>query len=92
MSRNLVEMLVSDVSYGSRCNIQLCRIVDITNLPMDLTGVLKKPNGNTVHWSITPSLVKETTRAVQMVEVILVHLTSPKVHIGDLKIRPEVTG
>lgn len=43
-----------------------------------------------MHWRITPSFVKEPTSSIQMIEIVLVDLATPKVHVGNLKVTPEV--
>ncbi len=45
-----------------------------------------------MHRRITPSLVEEASRAVQMIEVILIRLTPPETHICDLEIGPKMAG
>lgn len=57
---------------------------------MDFALVFKKTQGNTVDWGITPSLIEKATSAVKVVKVVLVFLASPEVHIGNLKIAPEM--
>lgn len=59
--------------------------------PMNLTGILKQPQRNTMHRRITPPLVKEPTRTIQMCKILLIRLTPPKAHISDFKITPEMT-
>lgn len=58
---------------------------------MNLARVLKETQGNTVNGRVTPTLVEEATGAVQVVEIILVRLAAPKVHIANLKVAPKVT-
>lgn len=58
---------------------------------MDLAFILEQPQRNTMHWSIPPSLVKEPSRAIQMLEIILISFRSPKFHICDFEITPEMT-
>ena len=57
---------------------------------MDLARVLEKTQGNTVNGRVTPTLVEEATGTVQVVEIVLVRLAAPKVHITNLKVAPEV--
>ena len=45
-----------------------------------------------MHRSITPAFIKEPSRSVKMLKVILVSLATPKVHIGNLKVAPKMTG
>lgn len=58
---------------------------------MNAVLVLEQTKSNTVHRCVSPSLVKEAACPVQMVEVVLIRLTPPKVHIANLKITPKVT-
>lgn len=62
------------------------------NLPVNLARILKQTQSNTVHRRIAPSFVEEPTGPVEVSEIVLVDLTSPEGQIGNLKIRPEVTG
>ncbi len=55
------------------------------------TRILKQPQRYRMHRRIPPSLIKEPPSAIQMVEIVLIHLTPPKVHIRDLEIAPEMT-
>lgn len=41
--------------------------------------------------SVAPSLVEETACPIQVVEVLLVRPASPKLHVANLKVRPEMT-
>ena len=59
---------------------------------MDFTSVLKQAQRNRMDRGIPPSLVEEAPCSVQVVEVIFVRLASPKFHIGDLEVGPEMTG
>jgi len=59
---------------------------------VDFTSVLKQAQSNGVNRCVAPSLVEEASCSVEVVEVILVRLTSPKLHIRDLEVRPEMTG
>lgn len=43
-----------------------------------------------MHRSITPSLIKEASSAVQVIEVVLISLTPPKVHVRNLEVTPEM--
>lgn len=62
----------------------------MNNLPMDLARVLKEAEGDAVDGRITPALVEETTCTVEVVEIVLIRLASPKLHVGDFKVAPEV--
>lgn len=62
------------------------------NIPVYATCILKQPQSYRMHWRIPPPLVKKPARAIQMLEVILVRLTPPKLHICDFEIAPEMTG
>lgn len=44
-----------------------------------------------MHRSISPSLVKESPGAIQMLEIFLVYLAPPKFHVSNLEIAPEMT-
>ena len=70
------------------------RVIDFaTNrrcLPVDLARILEQPQRNTVHRSITPSLIEESTSAVQMIEVILIRLAAVEIQIPNLEVAPEV--
>lgn len=57
---------------------------------MNLALVLEQTKRDTVDGCVTPSLIEETTSAVQVIEVVLVDLATPKVHVGNLKVAPEV--
>lgn len=59
---------------------------------MYLIAVLKQAQSNTMDWCVAPALVKEATRAVQVVKVVLIHFATPEIHISDLKVAPEMTG
>lgn len=45
-----------------------------------------------MHRGISPSLIEEPASSIQMRKVVFVRLASPEIHIGNLKITPEVTG
>ena len=60
-------------------------------LPMDLAFVLEQPQRNTVHRRISPSLVEETTRSIQVLEVLFILLGTPKLHVRNLEIAPKMT-
>ena len=55
---------------------------------MDLFLLEHETCGNRVHWSITPSLVKETTVLVQSIKVINVRLRAQPVQATNLKVGP----
>lgn len=44
-----------------------------------------------MHGRIPPPLIKEPPRTIQMVEIILIRPTPPKLHVRDLEIAPEMT-
>lgn len=44
-----------------------------------------------MYWCIAPPFVKEAPSTVEMLKVILIWLAAPKLHVGNLKIAPEVT-
>ena len=58
---------------------------------MDLAFILEQPQRNTMHGSISPSLIKEPPRAIQMLEVIFISFRPPKFHVCDFEITPEMT-
>lgn len=58
---------------------------------MNFALVLKQAKTDTVDGSIAPSLVEEAARSIQVIEVVLVRFASPKVHIRNLKVAPEMT-
>lgn len=41
---------------------------------------------------IAPSLVEEASRAVKVLEIVLVSLAPPELHVSNLKVAPEVAG
>ena len=45
-----------------------------------------------MHGRIAPPLVEKAARSIQVVEIILVPLAPPELHIRDLEIAPEMTG
>lgn len=59
---------------------------------MDFAGIFKKTQRNRVDWRITPSLIKESTSTIKVIEISLIGFTAKKVHIANLKIRPEMAG
>jgi len=62
----------------------------LKNLPMNTVRVLKQTKSNAVDWGVAPPLIKETTSAVQVVEIVLVCLAPPEAHVGNLKVTPKV--
>lgn len=44
-----------------------------------------------VYRCVTPALIVEATLFVEVVEELGVGFASPKVHVGDLEVTPEVT-
>ena len=63
-----------------------------TDVPMNPARVFKKTQCDAVYGGVTPTLVEKATGAIQVVEIVLVGLTSPKVHVSNLEVAPEVTG
>lgn len=59
---------------------------------MNALRIGEQTKTNAVHWCVAPALVEETARSVEMLEVCLVLLRTPEVHIRDLEIAPEMTG
>jgi hypothetical protein len=58
---------------------------------MNLILILKQSQPNRMNRGITPSLIEKPTRAIKVFKVSLIRLSSPESHIGNLKVRPEVT-
>jgi len=58
---------------------------------VNLVLVLKQTKSNAVDRSIAPAFVKEATSPVQMIKIVLIGLAAPEIHIGDLKVAPEMT-
>lgn len=58
---------------------------------MDPTLVLEQAKRNTVYRSISPTLVEEATSSVEVIEVVLVRLAPPEVHVANFEVAPEVT-
>ena len=81
MSRNLKPVLVL-------CDIKF----QDDNLPMNFAHILEQTKSNGMNRCITPSLIKETTGSVEKIEIILVCLTPPEIHIRNLEIGPEMAG
>lgn len=52
--------------------------------------ILKQPQRNTMNRRIPPPFIKETTRLIQMLKILLILLRPPKVKISNLEIRPEM--
>lgn len=59
---------------------------------MYLAFIFKQSQRNTMDRRIAPALVEEASRPIEMLKVILVGLTAPKVHVSDLEIAPEMAG
>ena len=64
-------------------------ITDILE-PVNPTGIQEQSQRNSMHRSITPSLIKEPTSPIKVVEVIFVGLRPPERHIRDLEVCPEM--
>lgn len=62
-----------------------------SNVPVDSARILKQPQRNRVHRRVAPPLVKEPPRPVQMLEIVLIRLTPPELHIRNLEVTPEMT-
>lgn len=41
---------------------------------------------------VSPSLIKEPTSVIQMLEIVFISFASPKIHARNFKITPEVAG
>lgn len=61
-------------------------------LPMDLALILEQPQRNTVHRRIPPPLIEETTRSIQVLEIVFVGFGTPKLHVCNLEVAPKMTG
>lgn len=68
------------------------RCMAITNFveEMDLFLFREQRNCHAVNWCVTPTLIVETSGAVQKFSESRVCLSSPKPHIGDFEITPEM--
>lgn len=64
----------------------------VSSLPVNPTLVLKHCQRNAMHGRISPPLIKESARAIQMLKILLVRIPSPKLHIRNLEIAPEMAG
>lgn len=62
------------------------------DLPMHIVRVREETDTERVYRRITPSLIEETTSIIQVLEVSLVFLTTEKIQVTNLEVRPEVTG
>lgn len=61
------------------------------DLPVYPTCILKQPQRYRMYRRIPPPLIKEPPSAIQMVEIVLIRLTPPELHICDLEVAPEMT-
>jgi hypothetical protein len=52
--------------------------------------IFEQPQRDTVDWRVAPSLVEETSCAIEVVEVVAVLLTPPEAKVADFEVRPEV--
>jgi hypothetical protein len=59
--------------------------------PVNFAGVLEQAECDRMDWSITPSLIKEATCAIEMVEIRFILLSAEKFHVGNFEVRPEMT-
>lgn len=59
---------------------------------MNLAFIFHQTQCYTVHWRISPTLIEEPSRPIQMLKIIFVPLRSPELHVCNLKIAPKVTG
>ncbi len=55
---------------------------------MDLFLLQEETSGNRMDWSITPTLIKESTILVERLEKVKVCLRSQPVEVADFEIRP----
>ena len=77
--------MLSRLTFDSRARLRVYS-------PVQLVLVFEKTQSDTMNGRITPALVKEAARAVQMGEILLVGLAPPKVHVCDFEIAPEMAG
>jgi len=54
--------------------------------PMNLALILKQSQCNTMYRGIPPSLVKESTLSIQIIEITLISFASPKIQIPNFKV------
>lgn len=57
---------------------------------MDSILVFEQPECNTVDGRISPTLIEEPASSVEMVEIVLICLTPPEVHVANFKVTPEM--
>ena len=60
-------------------------------IPMDLTLVLKQPQCDTMDRRVPPPFIKETTRSIQVLEIVFIRFGAPKLHVPNLEIAPKMT-
>jgi hypothetical protein len=63
---------------------------DRHNSPMNLGLILKQPQRNRMHRRISPPLIKEPARPIQMIKIILIRPPPPKRQLCNLKIAPKM--
>jgi hypothetical protein len=68
------------------------RRMSIANIgeEMDLFASSKQADAQAMHWCISPAFVEKATQFVQILEILRIGLTPPKVQARNLKIRPKV--
>lgn len=60
--------------------------------PVYFALVFEEPKGDGMNRRIPPSFIEESTSTIQMVEVVLIGLTPPEIHVSDFEITPEMAG
>ena len=68
----------------SKGYVVVCNVVEEMNFFL----LQHESGGDGVHWSITPSLVEETTIAVERVKIVDVSLGSQPVQVANFEVRP----
>jgi hypothetical protein len=66
------------------------RYVIVSNVveEMDLFLLQEETSGDRMDWSITPTLIKESTILVERLEIVNVGLRSQPVEVADFEVRP----
>lgn len=86
--RGMVSTCTTQAGQGVRIEWEERR----EHVPVDLALVLEEPQRDAVHRGVTPALVEEAARAIQVLKVLAVLGAAPKSQIGDLEVGPEVAG
>lgn len=67
-------------------NQELFYVHTEVNKPMYPVYILKKTQPNRVYRRVAPAFVEESTCSVEVVEVLVICTTSPKIHVSDLEV------